>query len=251
MKRVLTIVLSFLLLVTLIYLPDLGESAQAGSSYSPGFETFYLNQDASVEAKWDACKNKLTIEGVGEIEADYWRQLARKFDGRSYSYSGGKFISWGSSYFDMEIKPGVRLPSKNTFKQQGNNSSFYSGFFHGFKGRINLPSNLDTANLVTMRKMFALCGIKELDLTNWDTSKLSDVRDLFGPTGKKTSTKLARFELKRIPGSDNPNERKAQRNIENFQWPEFLTSYEVDILDEAGNVIETKGPLQSFQQIRI
>lgn len=248
MKRSFAIFLSIIMLLTAFYIPYTGvERAEAASQYSPGFTTFNLREDGAVKARWNASQNKLTIEGSGVIYAGRWKSLARKFDKKAYSYkkSDDKFVSWGNSYFTIEVKKGVRFPSNPVFEIVGGDSKFYSGFFHGFKGRVKLPSSIDTSNLTSMRAMFTRSGIQNLNMTSWDTSKVTSTYNLFGSRGNDDSTRLTRFEINKIPGSDNPDEKIAKNNIENFIWPEFLGSYVVDKLDDEGNVIYTSGPYRS------
>lgn len=251
MKRFTAILLTLILAITTLWLsPVHAEPAQAASpTYKPGFKSFSLNSQGTVQAKWDGGKKILSISGSGQIEVEKWKELARKFDKNSYRVvkkSAGKpvIVSWGSSYFHMQVGPGVGLPERARIDVQAYGRSGQSGFFHGFDGTISLAKDIDLSQIQDIGLLFARSGIKELDMTGWDTSALKNAYSMMGSRGSDKSTKLRRFEISHIPGWDNLDPNLVAKLKDQFQWPEFESDYVVDTIGEDGQVLSTEGPFR-------
>lgn len=144
----------------------------SGTAHAGGLQKepndFVHKLGVNVNAEWELKTRTLTVSGNGKIEAAHWEALAKLFDSSSYT-SGG----WGtgSNFSIVFADRTVRFPDDTRINGYG--------FFENFKGRIILPSGLDTANVVNMSRMFHRTEQADPDVTGWDVRQVTDMSRMF------------------------------------------------------------------------
>jgi len=65
-------------------------------------------------------------------------------------------------------------------------------------------SNFDTSNVTDMRSMFSRCsGLTSLDLSNFDTSKVTNMFDMFSGCSSLTNLDLSNFDMSKLEYSSD------------------------------------------------
>ena len=80
-----------------------------------------------------------------------------------------------------------------------NNNTDYSYLFHSYKGTSLDVSNFDTSNVTNMSYMFNNCSkLTSLDVSNFDTSKVTDMNYMFNNCSSLTSLDVSNFDTSKV-----------------------------------------------------
>ena len=113
-----------------------------------------------------------------------------------------------SEYFNSTVKGGnnnlggnnwtsviKKLPALSLV----NGSTNMSNMFYGFKGESLDLSNLDTSNVTNMDYLFSECSkLTSVNLSSFDTSKVTSMRVMFSGCGSLTSLNLSSFDTSKV-----------------------------------------------------
>ena len=85
------------------------------------------------------------------------------------------------------------------------NGTDYSHLFHGYSGNdFNFLSNWDTSKVTNMSYTFDECSsLTSLDLSNWDTSQVTNMERMFYYCGKLTSLDVSNFDTSKVTNMNN------------------------------------------------
>lgn len=147
--------------------------------------------------------------------------------------------------YDRYIKDGIKYKSKIANSEENKiRFLFYSNAFiksiifgkyidtsemyymnYAFSGcssltEINGLENLDTSNVISMRYTFSDTSLESLDLSKWNVSNVTDIRDMFNHSQQLEYLDLSNFDNTKIESIDNIfnrcNKLKEIKGIENF-----------------------------------
>ena len=85
--------------------------------------------------------------------------------------------------------------------QDGVIANSYSAYlFNGFTSvtKINFNDNFDTSNVTTMYSMFKKAAIKEIDLTSFNTGKVTDMNTMFGECANLEKITFGDFDTSNV-----------------------------------------------------
>ena len=103
-------------------------------------------------------------------------------------YNNDKWFVYNLSVKKVIVNPGVKVNTIGAY------------LFHDFRNCTEMDiSNLDTSNVTNMRGMFYNCsGLTSLDVTGFDTSKVTDMTDMFVGCGSLTNLDVSGFDTSKV-----------------------------------------------------
>ena len=103
-------------------------------------------------------------------------------------YNNDKWFVYNLSVKKVIVNPGVKVNTIGSY------------LFHDFQNCTEMDiSNLDTSNVTNMRGMFYNCsGLTSLDVTGFDTSKVTDMTDMFVGCGSLTNLDVSGFDTSKV-----------------------------------------------------
>lgn len=159
-----------------------------------------LDQGVNGTCKWDLVKDGddiiLTIH-AGQLDPGNFSEKINS----DFKFEVTKIV----------IDPDVIAPkdSRNLFSWLGNVKEF-----------IGL-SNLNTSQVTNMHQMFEACGVKELDLSGWDTSNVTDMIAMFMNCYNLEKINLTSFNTRKV--EDFGAMFKADEKLRNLDLSSFKT----------------------------
>ena len=103
-------------------------------------------------------------------------------------YNNDKWFVYNLSVKKVIVNPGVKVNTIGAY------------LFHDFRNCTEMDiSNLDTSNVTNMRGMFYNCsGLTSLDVTGFDTSKVTDMTDMFAGCRSLTTLDVSGFDTSKV-----------------------------------------------------
>ena len=106
-------------------------------------------------------------------------------------------ISVGSGDGEEHVKP-------DFYSLRTNNGTNYGYLFYNYKGKNLDVSNWDTSKVTNMNYMFGYCSsLTSLNLSNWDISKVTDMNSVFYSCKSLTSLDLSSFNTSNVTNMNN------------------------------------------------
>ena len=101
------------------------------------------------------------------------------------------------SYIKNSVFKGIEQSLKVIYK--GNKIKSMRGLFYGYKGKQLDLSNFDTSKVTDMSEMFRCCEkLTSLDLSNFDTSNVTNMSCMFYSCEKLKSLDLSNFDTSKV-----------------------------------------------------
>ena len=122
---------------------------------------------------------------------------------------------------------GIEQSLKVIYK--GNKIKSMRGLFYGYKGKQLDLSNFDTSKVTDMSEMFRCCEkLTSLDLSNFDTSKVTNMSLMFDDCYKLTSLDLSNFDTSKVTDMNNMFKlcyKLTSLDVSNFDTSEVTNMY--------------------------
>ena len=117
------------------------------------------------------------------------------------------------------------------FNLRTDNGTNFSSLFYSYTGSELDLSNWDTSNVADMNNMFAYCnGLTSLDLSNWDTSNVFDMNNMFAYCFQLKSLNLSHFNTSNVanmnsmfPWCNSLEELDIRNfNVDNIEYVDYM-----------------------------